>query len=367
MNPGDLHIDADIARAATPPGDVYTSDEWFRVISDRVLARGWHLVADAGRVSTPGACHPAVLLPGVLDEPLLFTRDLDDRVHCISNTCTHRGALVCEADQVAKSLRCRYHGRRFHLDGRFSAAPEFEGALDFPRATDSLAAQKWAQWGRMLFAAVDPAMPFEELTRDLEARVGWLPVDRAVLAAEHSRDYTVQANWMLYCDNYLEGFHIPYVHPTLAGVLDYGAYRTETFRWSSVQVGIAKGTEDALEPPPGWPDHGSRVAGWYFWLFPCTMLNVYPWGISVNAVRPLAVDRTRISYLAYVWDAARFGRGAGSGLDRVEHEDDAVVESVQHGIRARAYTRGRYSPAREAGVHHAHRLFAALVKPRPQR
>ena len=70
------------------------------------------------------------------------------------------------------------------------------------------------------------------------------------------------------------------------------------------------------------------------------MLNVYPWGISVNIVRPLAVDRTRVSYSSYVWDPARLDAGASAGLDRVEREDEAVVESVQRGVRSRIYHRG---------------------------
>jgi choline monooxygenase len=356
-----FHIDPDIRRATTLPAAVYASPQWFERVRDRVLARGWHLVADSDRLRVPGACHPTTLLEGVLDEPLLFTRDGEDRLHCVSNVCTHRGALVCDGDQVAKSLRCRYHGRRFALDGRFLSMPEFEGAIDFPSESDSLPRHRWAQWGRMLFAALDPAMPFEDLVAGLHARIGWLPIDRAVLDPTRCRDYIVRANWALYCDNYLEGFHIPYVHAALAGALDYGAYRTEVFRWSSLQVGIATGGEDAFEPPAGSPEHGQRVAGYYFWLFPCTMLNVYPWGISVNAVRPLAVDRTRVSYLTYVWDESRLDRGAGSGLDRVEREDEAVVESVQRGVRSRAYRHGRYSPRRETGIHHFHCLLAAAL------
>jgi choline monooxygenase len=88
------------------------------------------------------------------------------------------------------------------------------------------------------------------------------------------------------------------------------------------------------------------------------MLNFYPWGLSVNIVKPLAVDRTRVTFLAYVWDPSRLDRGAGADLDRVEREDEMVVESVQRGVRSRLYERGRYSPAREKAVHHFHRLLA---------
>jgi len=83
--------------------------------------------------------------------------------------------------------------------------------------------------------------------------------------------------------------------------------------------------------------------------------------LSVNVVKPLAADRTRVSFLSYVWDESKLDRGAGAALDRVEREDEAVVESVQRGVRSRLYDRGRYSPAREQGVHHFHRLLAAAL------
>jgi choline monooxygenase len=90
-------------------------------------------------------------------------------------------------------------------------------------------------------------------------------------------------------------------------------------------------------------------------------MNFYPWGLSINVVRPLAVDSTRISFLTYVWKPELLERGAGSGLDQVEREDEAVVEAVQRGVRSRSYDRGRYSPAREQGVHHFHRLLAEAL------
>src|SRR4029077_16347950 len=172
-----------------------------------------------------------------------------------------------------------------------------------------------------------------------------------------TREYFVNANWALYLDNYLEGFHIPYVHSSLATKLDYGENAVELEPCPVLQVGIAKPGEPAF----ALPDRGRTVAAYYFWLFPTTMFNLYPWGVSVNVVTPLAVDRTRVSFLPFVWDATKRETGAGAGLDRVEREDEAVVESVQRGARSRLYDRGRYSPAREGGVHHFHRLLAEFM------
>jgi choline monooxygenase len=235
--------------------------------------------------------------------------------------------------------------------------PEFEGVAGFPSEKDNLARVPVGSWGgrggtdlaskqtksvaresegRMLFASLDPAATLEEWLAPVRARCGWMPLEEARFDAGRSRDYLVNANWMLYVDNYLEGFHIPFVHAGLNQALDYGEYTTELFPWGNLQLGIGKGGEGGgacFELPAASPDRGRNVAAYYWWLFPNTMLNFYPWGLSVNVVRPLGVDRTRVSFLSYVWDESKLGEGAGTGLDRVEREDEAVVEAVQRGLK----------------------------------
>ena len=312
-------------------------------------------------VSVAGQVSPFTLLPGTLDEPLLLTRDTEDRLHCLSNVCTHRGTLVVEGAGHLQQLRCRYHGRRFNLDGTFHSMPEFEGTANFPSKADDLPQVSLAQLERFLMVALAPAMPFDDVAAPLRARFARLPFADLVYDAGSARDYLVEANWALYVDNYLEGFHIPYVHSSLATTLDYGAYAVELERYAVLQLGIAKPGERAFRLPAGHRDADRAIAAYYFWLFPTTMFNVYPWGVSVNVVTPLAVDRTRVSFLPFVWDERARDEGAGSGLDRVEREDEAIVEAVQRGVRSRLYDRGRYSPAREAGVHHFHRLLAEFM------
>jgi choline monooxygenase len=357
-----VRIDPDIARAATLPGWVYGDEEVHALARERVFARGWQLVGHEERLKVPGQVLPVPLLEGADDEPLLLTRDGQDRLHCLSNVCTHRGALLCEGEGVLRELRCRYHGRRFGLDGRFLAMPEFDGVEGFPAEQDHLPRLPLERWKGFLFVSLDPAFPFAEWIAAVDERVGWLPVEAAVFDPGRSRDYLVRASWALYCDNYLEGFHIPFVHKGLAEALDYGSYTTELFPWSNLQLGIATGGDDTFALPPSSPDRGREVAAYYFWLFPNLMLNFYPWGLSINVVKPLAADRTRVSFLAWVWDPERLDRGAGAGLDRVEREDEAVVESVQRGVRSRLYDRGRYSPLRETGVHHFHRLLLRQLR-----
>jgi choline monooxygenase len=357
-----FEIDPDIRVARTLPARVYSDPEIFRLQRDRLFARTWHYAGHDDLVKVAGQVHPFALLPGALDEPLLLTRDQNDQVHCVSNVCTHRGTLVVEGPGHEQQLRCRYHGRRFTLDGRFHSMPEFEQTANFPSPSDDLPSVSLGTWTRFLMVSLAPAMSFGDLVSPLRTRLETLPFRELVYDAGGARDYFVKANWALYLDNYLEGFHIPYVHSSLATTLDYGEYTVELERYSVVQLGIAKSGEPAFALPRTHPDHGRAIAAYYFWLFPTTMFNVYPWGVSVNVVTPLAVDRTRVAFFPFVWDATKRETGVGADLDRVEREDEAIVESVQRGVRSRLYDRGRYSPAREGGVHHFHRLLAEFMR-----
>lgn len=362
MSNGNYGMNTDIRAASTIPSRFYAHDDEFEASKERIFAKSWQFITGEEFVKVPGSVFPFTLLEGALNEPLLFTRDDDDKLHCLSNVCTHRGNLVVEGPGVERSLRCRYHGRRFALDGKFLSMPEFENCEGFPCDSDNLPKVQHDKWGPWLFASLDPVCSLHDYLKPMMDRVGWMPLNHARFAPERARDYLVQAHWALYVDNYLEGFHIPYIHAALSETLDYSGYTTEISRYLNLQLGRAKGAEDSFELPKDSQDFGERIAAYYFWVFPNLMFNFYPWGCSVNLVRPLAKDRTKISFLPFVWDPSRLDTGAGGALDRVEREDEAVVEMVQQGVKSRFYDRGRYSPAREQNVHHFHSLIAEFME-----
>ena len=171
---------------------------------------------------------------------------------------------------------------------------------------------------------------------------------------------------MLYVDNYLEGFHIPFVHPELNQTLDYSGYTTEVFDGGVLQIGKAAHDDVKFELPDNHPDFGQDIAAYYLWLFPNMMFNFYPWGLSVNIVIPVSPSQTRVIYRGYVKDETLAKEGAGSILDTVEIQDQEIIEQVNKSMRSKVYDRGRYSPTREQGVHHFHRMistwYTGLIK-----
>jgi choline monooxygenase len=354
-------VDADISKAKTLSKDFYIQQRFFEEAKQKIFSNTCHFVGNTDLVKEQGACHPFSLLQHYLDEPLLLTKDKNNDLHCLSNVCTHRGNLLVYEPCKGSNIRCKYHGRLFQLDGRLISMPEFKEVKDFPSAADDLHRLPLFQWGKWLFTSLNNDTDTQVFFADMMHRLSWLPVEDFVFRPELSKDYFVNAHWALYCENYLEGFHIPFVHAGLNAVIDYGEYTTELFRYSSLQLGIAKDGEDCFDLPAISPDYGKQVAAYYFWIFPNMMFNFYPWGLSVNIVQPIAIDKTKVSFLTYLWKEDKYNRGAGSDLDKVEMEDEEVVQNVQKGIRSRFYDHGRYSITREQGTHHFHRLIAEFM------
>lgn len=348
-------VDPVIEKAHTLPGSYYRDGEAHEAGKDRYFAPSWQFIGDVGQAKVPGAVAPVELLPGHLDEPLVLTRDAHDELRLLSNVCTHRGMKVCEGAGNERFLRCRYHGRRFGLDGKFQHMPEFENVEGFPCAADDLRQVSLAQWGPLLFAALEPAQSFEETMRPMLERLSWLPLHEFRHDPANSRDYLVRAHWALYVDNYLEGFHIPFIHAGLNAVLDYENYDTHLFESGNLQ--LAEG-EKGFDLPPSSPDYGRSISAYYYWFFPNLMMNFYPWGLSINVVKPMGMELTKVSFIRYVWREDRVEEGAGAALDRVEREDEVVVELVHQGLKSRFYRDGRFSPRREIGTHQFHRLLA---------
>ncbi|OQP59457.1 choline monooxygenase [Niastella vici] len=353
-----FYVDPDISRAKTLHTDFYTDPSVFEQAKEKLFAGSWQFIGDAGLAPDPGHCYPLTLLENYLHEPLLLTRDQTNSLHCISNVCTHRGNLVVKEPCKTTNLRCRYHGRQFRLDGHFMSMPEFKEVKDFPSPADNLTQLPLFTWGPLLFVSLQQNSLPQQYLHHMMARVNWLPLEEFVFKPELSKDYMVKAHWALYCENYLEGFHIPFVHAGLNAVLDFGNYVTELFPYSNLQLGIAKEGEEVFQLPVSSPDYGKQVAAYYFFVFPNMMFNFYPWGLSINIVQPVSLQQCKVSFLTYVWKEALFNVGAGSNLNQVELEDEEVVEAVQLGIRSRFYRHGRYSVTREQGTHHFHRIIS---------
>lgn len=352
-----FQIHPDIRKAETIPSWFYYSDECFAMIKEKIFTCSWQWIGDTSMVALENMAYPFSFMENYIDEPMLLVRNAQSALSVLSNVCTHRGNIIMHHPGRVQKLNCLYHGRRFSLEGQMEFMPQFKEVENFPRACDHLHRFPLEKWGKFLFTSIHPAYSFQPVIQAMQERVGFLPLDSFVLNTASSKDYLVHANWALYCDNYLEGFHIPFVHKDLNALLDYGRYETVLYDRCNLQIGYAEKDSEYFDLPEDHLDHGQKIAAYYFWIFPNMMFNFYPWGLSINIVKPMSKEKTRVTFLTYLGDSAKMPSGSQALIDKVEREDEFVVEGVFKGMKSRIYERGRYSTTMEKGVHHFHKLL----------
>tara|TARA_Y100000588_G_scaffold102042_1_gene110968 strand:+ start:104 stop:1141 length:1038 start_codon:yes stop_codon:yes gene_type:complete len=337
-------IDSNISKARTLHSDYYTDDLIFFNSINNIFSSSWQLVGHQEEFKSNNII-PINILP---DEPLILTKD-ESGIHCISNACTHRGHLVCNRKMNSKSMVCRYHGRSFHLDGKFKNAIGFEGVKNFPSDSDSLSRVQIKEWQKFIFVSLENKVDISNILYDIETRLESFPFNEIKYSDELSKAYTINAHWALYCENYLEGFHVPFVHKGLSKEINNETYDTILFDNGVLQTANSK-------------NNGEKSYAHYYWIFPNIMLNFYDWGLSINIIEPISKHKTKVRFLSYLIDDNHSTRNAINDLNTVELEDQEVVTSVQNGIKSSLYSDGRYSKVNEKGVHYFHTLLSNFIK-----
>jgi choline monooxygenase len=331
---------ADTAVALAAPCYV---DAAFHAFEQRtIFARSWQLVAREDQLDARGD-HVVAESAGV---PLVVVRGDDGVLRALHNVCRHRaGPLAACNGTGARVLTCKYHGWTYGLDGVLRGAREMGGARDFTPGAIRLPEARVATWRGLVFVALEEAVPFATLIAGIDARLG----NDQPLAFAHRVSYDIACDWKVYVDNFLEGYHLPQVHPQLNQLLDYRSYTTELAPWHALQSSPL--------------DRGNALYGigeaLYYWLYPNTMLNVLPGRLQTNRVVPLATGRCRVEFDFFYRPGNANADLDAQFSDLVQHEDIAICEAVQRGLASGSYTAGRLNPAREQGVWHFHELLRA--------
>ena len=347
-----FQINPEISKASTLPKEFYLDKKYFNFCIENIFPHSWQLVADK-EMFNHNNIHPFIFLPDFLDEPLVLINNKNE-INCFSNVCTHRAHLVAEKPCSGNKLRCMYHGRTFNLDGRFSYMPGFEETEYFPTEKDNLQSIPIKNWKNLIFVSLKGGIDIMPALNDAEKRLASYPFDDLIHSKNSSKSWEIDAHWALYCENYLEGFHVPYVHRGLAKEIDVNKYKTILLENAVLQIAEGDKSYDVFN---NIDKIGQNFYGLYYWIFPNLMLNFYSWGLSINIIEPISPSKTRIRFLSYPIKNNEQPIDGDDSLSKVEKEDQNVVLGVQKGIKSRFYSSGRYSPKYEKGIHHFHLLL----------
>ncbi len=351
MNAHEQKIIEQVARAQAPdqahslPAEVYQHGIFTVLDKTQVLHPSWQLAAHTSQLQETGA----YVVHEVADQPVIVV-NTGKGIKAFHNVCRHRAGPLAFANGQAKTLMCKYHGWNYHLDGRLKSAPEMHTTAGFDVSQYKLAEIRAAVWQGLVFVALQDAVPdLTALVRGIEESIA--PINIGTMQFHRRDEFVLNCNWKVYVENYLEGYHLPHVHPGLNQLLDYKSYQTELSQWHSYQF-------SPLDQGGGF--YGEGQAHYYF-LYPNTMLNVLPNRLQTNQVLPMPDNQCKVLFDYYYPDSPGIDQLIQQDQafsDEVQNEDITICEAVQKGLNSGSYQAGRLCIKREAGLHH----FQELVR-----
>lgn len=353
-------VDPDITQAWTLPAQANIDPEVFAQEKQRIFGRTWQLVGHRRQVENPGDYFTAQ----VVEEPLLVVRGADGQLRAFFNVCRHRAGPAAQGCGSRKLFRCVYHGWTYALDGSLVYSTEMDGVRGFRPQDFALVPVRCEEWFNLVFVNLDPqASPLLDALGELPRQAARF--DFQSMTFFERRVYDMKCNWKTYVDNYLEGFHLPTVHPGLNRELDFNAYTVEPYARHVRQFSPIRGAQSGDTAPRRYQEAREDLTTDYFWVFPNWMLNCYPDNVSVNMIVPLETEITRAIFDFYL-PGAELGTPAARASvdfsDQVQREDIGICEAVQKNLHSRSYQRGRFSVSQEKGVHAFHRMYADAMK-----
>jgi len=267
--------------------------------------------------------------------PVVVVRNGQGVLAGFHNVCRHRaGALVGDGrGNCGEAFVCRYHGWRYALDGRLRQATDFGALPGFDPRQYGLFPIRVESWRGLVFVNLDlDAKPLAQMLSPL-AKAAPLPAFPLV----ERRSHALACNWKTYVENYLEGYHLPMVHPEFDADVVVADYRVEI--------------EGAVVFHSAPPRDASVYAGTWAWIWPNLAINTYRHGYMIERMTAVGPEETRLDYF-YFFDSARSQELAQmfAVSDRVTGQDKQVCEEVQRNLRTGVYRGGVLSPRHEHGV-----------------
>ena len=367
-----------IAEATGLPNEAYTSPAFATLERDRVLAQTWTCIGVGAQVPEPGDVRPISLL-GL---PLILLRDKAGALRVFHNVCSHRGmeliSAPCRSNGV---IRCPYHSWAYALDGSLKATPLIGGpgtkhCDGFDKSRHGLKPVRSAVWCDAVFVDLSGEAPaFEAFVAPLAER--WQHLDPDLLrhgGADSSFSLELACNWKLAVENFCEGYHLPWVHPSLnrySRLEDH--YNVELDGHLSGQGSHAyrpRLSDDGQAFPclPDLPVDWREGKAEYLALYPNALFGLHADHFFTVVVLPLAEDRTRELFeIYYIGEEPRgasyaaLRKANAAQWQLVFEEDRGVVEGMQRGRASTAFRGGAFSPAMDGPTHCFHKWMAGAL------
>ncbi|RUU87202.1 MULTISPECIES: aromatic ring-hydroxylating dioxygenase subunit alpha [unclassified Mesorhizobium] len=346
LRPDQLPLDTPPVQYLNLDPSLYVRDDIWQQERCSIFAHTWQFMGPVASVATSGQ-YLAIDIAGT---PIFAIRGRDGTLRGFKNVCRHRGAKLL-ADGAGKCglIVCPYHKWSFADTGRLVQAPWYGKdpaiiAEDWPLETVQL-----SEWRGLLFAALDPKESLLDQLGSLPDELADEPLE--TYAATDQATVSFTANWKIYTDNFVEGYHIPGTHPSFYAAIDFEAFQT------TAHPGYVRMTAP--------PKDGLFYRGKWLWMWPNWTLSLFDGGMNVSRINPTSPHHTDQHYHFFFADiAAETSESRAKSVQgtlAVVREDYAICADTHRNYAAGAYSSGPLSGRHERGVQYFQERVAAAL------
>ena len=313
------------------PASFYTEQSQFKIEQRRILERHWLVLGHAEMVSTA-----QTVARQIGSKTVLLARDPEGTLRAFHNVCRHRAGPLAwpgRAAESCKAIRCKYHGWSYDWNGHLVNTPSFGEAI--PLDTMPLKPIRCVERNGLIWIHLNS----DESLAASQKSEAWESIrDLSNFRLHQSVSHQLACNWKVYAENYLEGYHIPYMHPDLVKALKMSTYRIEV-NSGLISHHVTMRSESVHQ-------------GYWVFIWPNTAINIYGNGASIERIVPITEKRTEIVYQYLFLEGTSAGEMADTiaESERLTIEDAQICEAVQQNLESEEYTKGYLSPDHEQGV-----------------
>ena len=294
-----------------------------------------------------------------------------------SNVCTHAWYPLVKEHHCRKTIQCEQHGRLFTAHGECMSQLGFTGTSNFPSPSDHLSEFPVQWWNQLpLISFGSPEVDVQRIFSAIDESICGLDMKKMRYHPQKGEVREISGNWKLHAWNFLDNFHIPYIHggqDSLTTAMEYRSYQTEIYEHSVLQWVYARNPEHGFHHHQISPRfrHQQRpekrvLALWWF-VFPNLALNFYPWGLSINIYEPHPThpDTTCFRWYHFVLNQDKYEKRDPVWMNqKVDDEDVEALNLVRRNLHSPECRRGRFAPKREQASHWFHHRISTLLASR---
>ncbi|MEM7209999.1 MAG: aromatic ring-hydroxylating dioxygenase subunit alpha [Pseudomonadota bacterium] len=192
------------------PASLYNDASVFEADTESLFLSGWFYACHISEIQNVGD----FVVLNIANESVIVVRVSEDSVQAHLNVCRHRGSRVClESHGNSKNFACPYHGWAYGLDGKLLVSKEMPA--EFDKSAHGLKAAAVEIVFSMVFVNLDSnAGSLSKNAKRIEPQLSQYGFEQTKVAYQET--WTVEANWKLVLENFMECYHCAPAHPEYA-------------------------------------------------------------------------------------------------------------------------------------------------------